>query len=501
LPEGALFSYQWTLNALQPPDHHNHGVKATELLQNGFGCTFQAPVKAQSWAALGFCACLAASGLGEEVFLSGTSRLTQSESLLDSVPQTDRPDAMDEPQVVTQTTEVQPVLEQARAEDVPGSVRGRRTERKWRVIPFGRFRVIADDNLFISNTNPESDVSYTISPGIALGWGDYEAEVRQLGEFERYFEPLSLESEDNPQSFVFAKYLASASFFTDHSGEDALDHDALIAGRWEATKLRLGLRLRFQTLSGTDIDVGDRVKRKVYTGSVTSSYEISEKTSLEVNLYGTSNDYETQIDTSEWIVEDFLNYQILPKTKIALGTRFGLTEISGGSSQTFEQLVGRVSYYASSKLALSLDGGVEWRQFDNGGDDEFFTVFNFAATYAPFDGTSISASAFRRNSASVSLINEDILQTGVSARVRQRFFHRFYFNVDGGYQNSEYQSNFTGATDGRKDDTVYVKPSLSFDVTKFLSAETSYQYQKNESSNKETSFTENLVSFQINLQF
>jgi hypothetical protein len=393
------------------------------------------------------------------------------------------------------------VLDRSSIEDLGVRTPAGRAERKWRVIPFGRVRATADDNIFISNTNRESDISFNLSPGIAAGWGDYAAEIRQLGEFEHYFEPLDLEQDGQPQSFIFGRYALNASFFTDHSDQDSVDHDALIAGRWEASKLILGFRLSFQTLSGTNIDVGNRVDRTVYGGAITSLYELTEKTSLELNVYNNTNNYDGGIDWSEWVLEDWVNYQVLPKTRISLGTRLGTTDVEGASTQTFEQLVARVSYYATSKLALSLDGGVEWRQFGDDGDDDLFTVFNFTSTYAPFDGTQISANAFRRNSASVSLVNENITSTGVAARVRQRFLHRFFLSVEGGYQNSEYQSVVTGDTSARDDDTVYVKPSVSFDVTKYLSAETAYQYQHNDSSISTFSFRENIVTLQLNLQF
>jgi hypothetical protein len=450
-------------------------------------------VNSRYWASLAIGVCLGASAFAADVV---TRAERTDEPVLDPVPETERAQTpAPEP-----GPELAPVLEQVRAEDMPVNVRGNRMERKWRVIPFGRFRTIWDDNLFISNTNPQSDVSFTLSPGIAVGWGDYDAEVRQLGEFEHQFEPLSLNNEDTPQSFLFAKYAANAAFFIDHSGENALDHDALLAGRWESTKLTLGARLHFQTLSGADIDVGDRVKREVFTGAITSSYKFSEKTSADLNLYFNNYNYETQIDSTEWIVEDFFNYQLQPKTQISIGTRLGTTDIGGGSTQTYEQLVGRVAYNLSSKLALTLDGGVEWRQYENGPDEQF-TVFNFATSYAPFDGTTFSVNAYRRNSASVSLVNENITSTGFNARLRQRVLHRFYFTVDGGFQNSKYNSTVTGAAGGRDDDTVYVKPGVSFDITRHVSAESAYQYQQNDSSLKETSFRENLVTFQLNLQF
>lgn len=433
-------------------------------------------------------------------------RLSQAEApILDPVPEADRtrPERDDEDAAprALESEPIAPVLEQKAADDLPANVRGNRTERKWRIIPFGRFRTIFDDNIFISHDNPESDVSFTVSPGIAAGWGDYGAEVRQLGEFEHYFEPLNLTYEDTPQSFAFAKYVANASLFLDHSDESALDHDALVAGRWESKKLSLGLRVHYQTLSGTDIDVGDRVKRQVITGFITSSYKLSEKTSIDLNILNSTYDYETGVDWDEWTLETWLAYQILPKTRVSIGSRAGITDIQGGQTETFEQVVGRVTYYASSKLALSLDGGIEWRQYGGDGHDDVFSVFNFAATYAPFDGTTISVNAFRKNAASASLINENITNTGVNVRTRQRFLHRYFLTLEGGYSNSEYRSILTGTAGGREDNTVYVKPAVSFDITKNLSAESAYQFQKNDSTVETYSFVENLITFQLNLQF
>ncbi len=85
--------------------------------------------------------------------------------------------------------------------------------------------------------------------------------------------------------------------------------------------------------------------------------------------------------------------------------------------------------------------------------------------------------------------------------MRQRFLHRYLFTVEGGYQNSDYHSIVTQTSGGRNDDTVYVRPSLVFDVMKNLSAECAYQFQHNDSTIKEVTFSENLVTFQLNLQF
>lgn len=444
--------------------------------------------------------CFTASAFAEDLILPNRALVAQNDPVLDASILV-APNLPMEEQQPRATPEPPPVLDVTVPADIPPTVQARQSDRKWKAIAFGGFRVSSTDNLFISATDRRSDVSFQVSPGVALGWGDYEREVRQLGGYERYFEPLNLDYENVPQSFLFAKYNATASFFSENSDENAVDHDALLAGRWQTGKLTLGARLRFQTLSGPDIEVGSRAKRTVYGGEIASSYAFSDKTSLELNLYNRSYDYDQQLDWQEWIVEDWVNYQILPKTRIALGTRFGVAEVESASTQTFEQLVARVMYYPSAKLGLSLDGGVEWRQFGGDSGDDLFSVFNFSASYAPFDGTQLSINAFRRNSASVVYVDENITATGVAARVQQRFLQRYYLAVEGGYEFSDYLSTRTGDGVAREDETAYVKPSLTFDVTKYLSAEAAYQYRRNESSRPDLSFTENVVTFQLNLQF
>lgn len=453
-------------------------------------------MKSISRAFLGFLGWIAADATGQEVFLPAEGRLAQSDAVLFDPAATENDAASPPPAADLPVVDVS-----VPPAEIPRVVEARLVERKWKVIRFGGLGVTSTDNLFISATDTRSDVSFRLSAGLAVGWGDYSDEVRQLGGFERYFVPLNLEVENTRQTFVFAKYSATASFFMENGDEDAVDHDVLLAGRWESGKLTLGTRLRFQTLSDPDIDVGDRAQRTVYGGEITSSYAVSEKTSVELNVFNRSYDFDEQLDWSEWILEDWFNYQILPKTKVALGTRLGLADVQEAATQTFEQLVARVIYYPGAKLGLSLDGGVEWRQFGDDGGDDVFSVFNFTASYQPFDGTELSLSAFRRNSSSVSIADEIITATGISARAQQRFFQRYYLTLEGGYQDSDYRSTRTGDAAGRDDQTTYLRPGVAFDITKFFTAEAAYQYRRNDSSRADLGFTENVVTLQLNLQF
>ena len=385
--------------------------------------------------------------------------------------------------------------------------------KKWRVIPFGRVGITADDNVFITPTNQEKDVYFTLTPGIAIGWGNYEKEVKALGEFQHYFEAPDFELDTELKNFVFAKYAPSVLLFSRLQGENAFDQDALVAGRWEFAKLTLGARVRYQTLTGSDFDTNSRTNRQILTAAINTAYDFSEKTSLEFNATNDTVTYksgqgsgsrqvsQTLQDYTETILEDWVNYQWMPKTLVSLGGRVGFLELQTSPSQTYEQLLARTVFRASGKLVISIDGGTEFRQVKNGNSANLNSVFSFGASYQPFGGTTISATAFRRNSASVITPDENITSTGISARLKQRFFQRFYLGLEGSYRYSEYVSSATGAASGRKDAYIFAKSSVSFDITRHLSAEFAYQHLQDESSQSGSSFAENLVTAQFNLQF
>lgn len=387
------------------------------------------------------------------------------------------------------------------ATTVPHEENTTQADRKWKVIPFAGFEVSWTDNLFISSTRRQSDFFAIISPGLAAGWGDYGGEIRQLGSYERHFEPLDLDLQNLPKTFIFGRYNLSASFFSENGEQNSVDHDALIYGRLEGAKLTIAGRLYYQTLSDRDIEVGNRANRAVYGGEITSNYAFSGKTSFELNFFNHGYDYAKQLDWQEWIIEDWVNYEVLPKTKVSIGSRFGLVSVESSPMQTFEQMVARMSYLPSAKLGFSFDGGVEWRQFGSGGGDEMFGVFSFSGTYLPFDGTLVAIKAYRNNSASVVITDANVTSTGFSALIRQRFLQRYFFTVEGGYEISDYHSRLSGSLADRRDETTYLKSGISFELTKKLSVEAAFQYRQNDSSRKDLSFTENvfIIQFKIRL--
>jgi hypothetical protein len=377
-------------------------------------------------------------------------------------------------------------------------------DSKWRVRPTLTVRISADDNIFISHNNRESDVYFTFVPGIALGWGEFRSELLGVAatEYEHRFELPETDLGLEKRNYFFARYTPNVIIFTDHGAENSVDQDALVDTQWQFSKLTLGLKSRFQTLSGGDIDVGTRIDRTLFTVDATSRYDISDKTSAEVNFGFSNRDYQGALDSHEFTNQDWLNYLILPKINLGIGMNLGYLSVQSSPNQTFEQGLLRASYQASAKLALNAQTGVEFRQIESSlGRDSTNSVFGMGGNYTPFDGTDIMVDAYRRTESSATAVGENITYTGINARIRQRVLQKYYLMLTGGYSNAIYEETLFSADFQREDNTISLRPSLLFDLTRRSSMELAYEFRRNDSSISSLSFVDNLATLTVNIAF
>ena len=114
-----------------------------------------------------------------------------------------------------------------------------------------RGSMVYDDNIYISPTNKQSDVLWTIAPSVTLGAGDYHEQQASL---------LSI------------SYTPSFIFFTDQSRNNAIDHDAQFSGQWRPGPWKLGFQQVYQNYSGGVVDVGNRVNRQIYNTALEGVY-------------------------------------------------------------------------------------------------------------------------------------------------------------------------------------------------------------------------------------
>ena len=368
----------------------------------------------------------------------------------------------------------------------------------WKFVLHGSATATYDSNIFISHEDEQEDFIFTIAPGVAVGRGDFKSELTNLASYEDRFNPDRSEMVD-ATNYIFLHYVPSVTLFANHGSENSFDHDVTLDGQYEWKRLTLGLKARFQTMNLPDVDLGERVERHLFTGALTSKYDYSAKTSIELNYFNYIRDYAGErVDTVENRWQAWVNYQVRPKITLGVGFTFGVVDLSRGPGQSYEQLLTRIRYRATEKIRFDLTVGGELRNI-YGVTHRTNGIFSLGVSYAPFDGTTVFLQTYRRTVTSASVPPANYNVTGVEAQIRQRFLHRYYFVLAAGYQNVDYE--YFASAGSRRDEIFYVHPSVGIDVTPWLTCELGAEFRSDSSTVVKSDFSETTVYFQFNVFF
>lgn len=376
-----------------------------------------------------------------------------------------------------------------------GSGASERAAGRWHVAPHLDLRTTFDDNIFIQHEHETADVIFTVAPGVSAGWWSEEEAAERFLDREG-FAPFVEPARGN---FFFADYTAILLGFAKTQSENSLDHDARLAGQWQGEKLTLGARANFELRNETNIDVGDRVRRRTVSAELSARYEVTEKTAVEAGAFVASHDHEDYLRSTEWRAESFLKYAASPMLRASFGLAVGQAEVEGGASRTFERLLARGGYALSEKLTAEVRGGVEFRQSDGEIGDRTTPIFEVDLTWEPAAGTRVGLEAYRRVETSALQPDQDFTAMGVTLRLRREVRAGVHLSLAGGYRHAEYTA--LAGESGRTDRTFFVRPGVLWHFARWGSAELSYEHRENNSSRRETSFENNQVSAQVSVAY
>jgi hypothetical protein len=417
---------------------------------------------------------------------------TPDSTLAPPIPEQSETPAEGEPRAPTFPAEdpapiiLSPVQSLEPAPDVP----------KWRLHLGLDTSVTYDDNIFIQPTQKQADVYFGATPIIATGWGTFLADPTAVTGMTSRF-PQMADREALENAFYF-RYSPTAVFFTRHTDQNAFNEDAQVAGRWISGKVTLEAQGRFQTLSQPNIDVGNRINSETTSGFLDMSYRATDRTSLDSRFSLEHDSYQGGLNSTDTSLSTILNYQLLPKTSAGIGFGVGYTAVEDGQNQYYEQGLIHLHYTPTARISLDLTGGVEVRQIEDG-PNRATPVFDFEASYAAQDSTTITLKVARQTTASALYEDQDIEVTTVEGSIRQRVFQKFYVTLSGGVQRDDYVD--AGAAADRNDTFSYFGIESAVEVTKWLSVKAGYHFQNNDSSLAEFGFRRNLADFQFNLRF
>ena len=323
-----------------------------------------------------------------------------------------------------------------------------------------------DDNIFVAHSsgNKEQDLVHSFTPGVNLGAGDYRS---QRG------------------TFFSGNYSANFLVFQDNNGANAVTHNAGIGlGGGERLSWRFGQVLQ----SDADADVqnlaaGGRVRRDIWTSTLSGIYDLSDKTDLEARFYSQYSDFSAANTFDSWRgqASALFDYEMTAKIHYALGGSLGYDQVDGFNNSIFEQLNSRLVWSVSPKLALRAGIGVEFRQFQGSSSDMTSLIFDTAADWKASDRTVVSLGAARGVSPSNTLGNQTATRTSVTGQLTRRIGDFYTAAMVTGYSLSEASANGVVTAFTQTDNYWFVRPSVSARLMDRATFALFYQFRRNDS--------------------
>ena len=331
--------------------------------------------------------------------------------------------------------------------------------------------VTYDDNILIASQNPEADLIWSIQPaflavaGDRLDIEDYERTYHNVVSFSPDTFIIT-EPETWPGKTLMVDYGPRFNWFTEYTENDSIDEFLTVNALWPMRRTILGLRQDYVLQNTTVIEAGRRTWQQTVPTLLMSGYQLSEKTTAEVNLSRTAVSYEQNqglADYTDWNWDNWLNYQYSPRLNLSLGANLGMLELPSQPSQTYETLLARARYRYGARVIVDGSVGVQLRQYQGGVINTTEPVFNFIVHYQASDNTSFGLTCFRREAASVTF-GYDYFSTGISLSLRQRLTDRYYVSLDGTYYDTAYLAtspDLATTEQAHRNDNFYeIKPAL-----------------------------------------
>ena len=352
----------------------------------------------------------------------------------------------------------------------------------WRLRPIVSAGVVYDDNIFISNTNRVGDTIFNISAGFAFELGDY----RTLEE-----------------NYLLLEYIASGYFFANNPSQNSFGQNASLLGQYRFNQLAVQLESTYQYINGAQRQVGGFTTRNLLYNALRFVYDQSEKTTFDLELSQTSNIYQSPYNSSYYYqAMTGMDYLIFPKVRLGLEGIVGFVTADNNPNMTYEIVNARAKYDLTGKVALKATGGIQLTQYDSGGESTRATpVFSIGGEYLPFPNTAISLIGYRNQQVSPSQNNQDYIATGVELGITQTIAQKFQLGLSGGYENDDYVANAANTVADRVDNFFFIRPNVSYNFLKYLTASVFYEHRFNDSTRQSDTWYDNQVGFELGASF
>ena len=332
-----------------------------------------------------------------------------------------------------------------------------------------------DDNILIAHNHELSDFYFTISPGLELVHGDVA------------------------HNYLSLDYTAGIERFLEHGSQDAVNHDAVLKGAFEFSRLKLAVDNQFQIETSPNVQVGTRVEEQRNLTDTSAEYLVNKYFSLGLLYHQELHHFPTQgqIDYRLFQPGGALYYHVLPKTDIYGEFDYGWVDEQSGENQRFWSASLGVRGKITSKITGHIGVGYEDRDY-SGSTSNVQTMVATVSLHGDFTRhTSADLVVERRINPSVTVQDISYTATHAEFTLNQKIYReKFLVQVGGSYERDDYNPGVD-----RIDDIWQGRVGARYIATKWLELGVSYRYQRNQSTVDTFSFGQDVVSVDGLLHF
>lgn len=327
-----------------------------------------------------------------------------------------------------------------------------------------------------------SDIIYNISPSIDF---TYEPEG------------------DTDVARMSFGYTPSLQMFQNNTSEDNINHSFNFATGYRFSKLNIGLKQTFYSLTGGDPTSGERVERIIFDTSVYSEYQLGEKTTIElsVGLGGRQVDSLTNFDTFTPSPSLFVNYDYTPKLKLGVGLVGTYSFVEKQADQFSIGPSVRALYDYSEKTKLFAQAGVSLRDYGTTVSNSIDGNFSVGANYEVTPLITTTLSARRSQQISNTLFGQNTINTGFSVGANYKLLQQIGVSLNLGYEFVEYVASISTTSTQREDEYYFINPGISYSPLEFWDLSFSYLFRENNSNVSTNTFDNNQFTLSSTLRF
>ncbi|MGJ8725822.1 MAG: surface lipoprotein assembly modifier [Roseibacillus sp.] len=302
-------------------------------------------------------------------------------------------------------------------------------------------------------------------------------------------------------TWVRLAYEAAAIVYFAQTEDSRIDHRVSVDGGVKGKTLSLAYSAGWAKVGSPSADIGGASDRHEWGGRAGVTYTPKGKVSYEFFAD------RAVVDQVEPAFFDFYQssagiaarYRHSRKTQVEAAYRFGQVEVDGSGKQTFHRLGLQALWSPRSKVSFSLEGGMEYRNYEVGSGVEPYLAAR--VDWTPRAKTALYLEAYRREEASAALEGENFQLMGIRAGVNQRLRDGWSVGLEVGRETTDYFGIAGLPESGREDTITYVRPSLRYSFGEDSELVVLYQWSKSDSTDSDFGYSNQQLGVSMNYRF